>query len=142
MENSVNWVMGISVAGLCGVWLRVLFVSWLVPWLCCSVAPWVAVAIVNVLGCLLIGYFYALLMGKPESVHWLAWKAPITLGFLGGFTTFSSFAWDAFSLYQQWRSTAQQELLVQFAVTLLLQPLLGVLAVGVGFFGGKYLLAR
>ena len=27
MENSVNWVMGISVAGLCGVWLRVLFVS-------------------------------------------------------------------------------------------------------------------
>jgi CrcB protein len=141
MENSVNWVIGISVAGLCGVWLRVLLVSWLAYWFNGDSA-WLIVGIVNVVGCLLMGGFYGAIEGKPDSSYWLLLKAPITLGFLGGFTTFSSFAWDAFTLYQQWRNTAQVEALTQVACTLLLQPVLGLCAVGFGFWGMKHLLYR
>jgi fluoride ion exporter CrcB/FEX len=66
----------------------------------------------------------------------------MTTGFLGGFTTFSSFAWDAFTLWQQWRNTQAQDVLVQFLMTLFLQPLLGVVGVGIGFWVSKLIVLR
>lgn len=54
---------------------------------------------VNVLGSFLMGVFYILIVDRnllsPE------WRSVITAGFLGAFTTFSTFALEAFTLWQQ-----------------------------------------
>ena len=56
--------------------------------------PWPTL-VANVLGCLLIGYFYAHAPSwhlKPETTLLL------TTGLCGGFTTFSTFSWESFHL--------------------------------------------
>jgi len=59
--------------------------------------PW-GIFVVNVLGCLLIGIVAGIL------IHRMAlgpiWRAGILIGFLGGFTTFSSFSLDTITLLQ------------------------------------------
>jgi CrcB protein len=49
---------------------------------------------VNLLGCLLIGFASAFLVTQPK------YSLVLITGFLGGFTTFSSFGLDAFGLLQ------------------------------------------
>ncbi len=53
--------------------------------------------VVNLLGCFLIGLFSAILDTKFISID-ENFKNYITIGFLGGFTTFSSFSQDFFNL--------------------------------------------
>ena len=56
--------------------------------------PWPTL-VANVLGCLLIGYFYANAPSwhlKPETTLLL------TTGLCGGFTTFSTFSWESLHL--------------------------------------------
>lgn len=56
--------------------------------------PWPTL-VANVLGCLLIGYFYAHAPSwhlKPEATLLL------TTGLCGGFTTFSTFSWESLNL--------------------------------------------
>ena len=60
--------------------------------------------IVNLIGCFLIGGIgqYALLhLSFPPE-----WRIGLTVGFLGGFTTFSSFGWETVRMLQdgQWRN--------------------------------------
>ena len=59
---------------------------------------------VNLMGCLLIGGIgeYALLhLSFPPE-----WRIGITVGFIGGFTTFSTYCWEIVRMLQdgQWRS--------------------------------------
>lgn len=51
--------------------------------------------IVNILGCLLIG----ILASQGEKFFGIE-KTYLSLGFLGGFTTFSTFAFDSIQLFQ------------------------------------------
>ncbi len=53
--------------------------------------------VVNLLGCFLIGLFSGMLDTKFISID-ENFKNYITIGFLGGFTTFSSFSQDFFNL--------------------------------------------
>ncbi|HUB59670.1 MAG TPA: fluoride efflux transporter CrcB [Puia sp.] len=48
--------------------------------------------LVNVAGCLLIGIFYAL--AERGNLLTPEWRAFLTTGFCGGFTTFSTFAYE------------------------------------------------
>lgn len=54
--------------------------------------------IVNILGCLLIG----LILGTSEKENWMNdnWRIFLAIGFCGGFTTFSSFAYENLSMLQ------------------------------------------
>lgn len=53
---------------------------------------------VNVVGCLLIGYFFGLFMLRPDVP--LEVRAGLIVGFLGGLTTFSSFSLDTLRLLE------------------------------------------
>ncbi len=57
--------------------------------------------IVNLLGCFVIGYTHGLLIDRVREEYRLA----IVVGFLGGFTTFSTFAWDTAGLLRDGQTT-------------------------------------
>jgi len=81
---------------------------------------------VNVVGCLLIGF----LAGLAESRLILTTDARLFLvvGIVGGFTTFSAFAWETFSLARSTQGIA--------ALNIALQLILGLLAVWIGHLLG------
>ncbi len=54
---------------------------------------------VNILGCLLIGFLSVIFMERLAVSS--IWRAAILIGFLGGFTTFSSFSLETFNLLEQ-----------------------------------------
>ncbi|MEJ2442045.1 MAG: fluoride efflux transporter CrcB [Exilibacterium sp.] len=57
-----------------------------------------ATLIVNVIGSFLIGVFYVLIIEKGLIDP--AWRNVLMAGFLGAFTTFSTFSLDALNLWQ------------------------------------------
>jgi CrcB protein len=65
--------------------------------------PW-ATFTVNVLGSFLIGIFFVMVVEKSELAPEV--RSVLLVGFLGAFTTFSTFSLDAFSLFQQGETLA------------------------------------
>jgi CrcB protein len=60
--------------------------------------PW-GTFFVNVAGSLLLGVLYAVMLRKADITEY--WRLFLGVGFCGGFTTFSAFAWENFGLIQQ-----------------------------------------
>ncbi len=84
----------------------------------------VGTLVVNVLGCLLIGWLGAALTGRLLIRE--EYRLAIIVGILGGFTTFSAFGWETFALIndgQYARAAANAGLSV----------LVGIAAVGAGY---------
>jgi fluoride exporter len=81
----------------------------------------------NLIGCLLIGIIYGLV-----KTHHPSWISPLAVtGFLGGFTTFSTFALDAQKLIQAGN--------LALAITYILLSVIGGLALS---FAGYYFTQR
>ena len=89
-----------------------------------SLFPWGTLA-VNLLGCLLIGGFAALFVAHANIRE--EYRLGITIGVLGGFTTFSTFGFESFKLIEQGKLGLA--LLNMFA-----SCGLGLLAVAVGYW--------
>jgi CrcB protein len=87
---------------------------------------------VNAVGCLLIGFLAGL--AETRSVFTSEVRLFVFIGILGGFTTYSSFALETFSL-------ARETQLVAASMNIALQLVLGLIAVWIGnvlahFLGG------
>ncbi|MCS5637755.1 MAG: fluoride efflux transporter CrcB [Myxococcota bacterium] len=63
----------------------------------------VGTLVVNLVGCLLIGVIAAYSMGPTALREEYRWA--LTVGFLGGFTTFAAFGFETFALFEN-RHTA------------------------------------
>lgn len=84
----------------------------------------VAIFLTNILGSLLIGSAYGFAQSRVIASE--ATLLAVTTGFLGGFTTFSTFSWQSLVLFQQGRWLMLSSYVVG-------TPVLGVLATALGF---------
>jgi fluoride exporter len=55
--------------------------------------------VINVTGCFLIGFLMTMLTERSKVDP--AWRLLLVVGFLGGYTTFSSFAWETYSTVRE-----------------------------------------
>lgn len=85
-----------------------------------------ATALVNLVGCFVIGFLAGLVASHRMTMS-PAWRAFVFVGILGGFTTFSSFGLDTFSLAHGGRP-------VYAAVNVLVQVVVGLSLVAAGYF--------
>ncbi len=90
----MNW-LAVALGGALGSLVRYALSLWLAT--PAGQFPW-ATFTVNVLGCGIMGIFYGLIVVKQL---WPGdWRPFLMVGLLGGFTTFSAFALETFTLWQ------------------------------------------
>ncbi len=90
-----------------------------------TVFPFATMSI-NVVGSLLIGFFWGFLPIAEKNSYMVL----LTIGFCGGFTTFSAFSWESFNLLKQGD-------LLLFFTYVLLSVIFCLLAVWGGYTIGK-----
>lgn len=93
-------VLGLAAAGAVGTVARVLLSSWVQRWIRVDLP--VGTAVVNVLGCFLFGVAFASFEGRLASFS--GYRLIVLAGFMGGFTTFSSYMFDTHRLLEQGRA--------------------------------------
>jgi len=92
-----------------------------------SAFPW-STFVVNVTGCFLVGLVVSALVDRHEAPAWL--RVGLVLGFVGAYTTFSTFAQDLYDL-----TTARQY--AEATLDLTVSVVVGVLAVVAGTALGR-----
>ncbi len=80
--------------------------------------------LVNVAGCLLIGVAFVLLVERNHID--LEWRNAINVGFIGAFTTFSTFSMDALGLLEQGQISLAIIYIVSSVVICILAAWLGL----------------
>ncbi len=88
----------IGIAGFCGSVSRYLVAGWASSLLSLGRFP-IGTMTVNVIGSLLLGFIYTLSIDRL-AIH-PDLKLAITVGFLGSFTTFSTFSLETFNLFKE-----------------------------------------
>jgi CrcB protein len=94
-----------------------------------AVFPW-ATFTINISGCLLIGVVVAALVDRHHAPAWL--RTGLVVGFIGGYTTFSTFAQEGLDVMREGQSVVA--LLYAFA-----SVLIGLAAVYAGIAVGRVL---
>ena len=86
---------------------------------------------VNASGSLLMGFLFVLIMERIDGVG-PAWRSLLLIGFLGGYTTFSSFSIETMSLFENgaWLSAG---------VNILLSVVVCISLTWLGMLGGRQL---
>jgi len=93
----MNTVVAVALGGMLGCLLRFAISDWSVSRF--PAHSYLATLVVNLFGCLLIGWCYGFFMSRPEVVS-AALRAGLMAGFLGGLTTFSTFSVDTMRLIE------------------------------------------
>lgn len=85
--------------------------------------------VVNVSGCFLMGLLFIVLLERFNGIG-SELRALLLIGFLGGYTTFSSFSMETFNLFENgdWLNAT---------LNILLSVLLCILAIWAGVIGGR-----
>jgi CrcB protein len=112
----------VGAGGFLGAILRYAIGGWVHGFLQNAWFPY-GTLVVNVAGCLLIGFLAGL--AEQRSLLGPELRVFLFIGILGGFTTFSSFAYETFSLARDAENLAA-------AVNIFAQLLLGLLGVWFG----------
>jgi len=125
----LNQLMIVGAGGFIGSVLRFMVGGWVQRLAVAGLFPY-GTLVVNVLGCLLIGFLgglaeYRQLLGPGQRLF-------LMIGVLGGFTTFSTFAFETLSL-------AQDAELAKAIANTSLQVVLGFAAAFAGFVGARYI---
>ena len=89
-------VLGVFLGGAIGALSRYGLDAW-IERNTVSDFPW-ATFVVNVSGCLVVGFLIAALVDRRHAPAWL--RAALVVGFCGGFTTFSTFAQETVDLLE------------------------------------------
>lgn len=92
----IRMLVAVTCGGVVGTLLRFAVSTWVgTQW---PRHYFLATLAVNLLGCLLIGYLYALFALRPDITPEI--RAALIIGFLGALTTFSSFSLDTLRLLE------------------------------------------
>ncbi|HTQ61483.1 MAG TPA: fluoride efflux transporter CrcB [Candidatus Solibacter sp.] len=84
--------------------------------------------VINCTGCFLLGFIVTLM---AERTHWSPnWRFLLPIGFIGAYTTFSTFEYETF------RAMQDGELVVAF-LNVAISVIVGFLAVWLGMIAGK-----
>ena len=119
-------ILVVFIGGGTGAVLRYLAGVWAVKVL--NVNLPVSTFVVNIAGCFILGFLFALFVSKPEVNP--ALKLALTAGFCGGLTTFSTFSLELFEMLKN----AQY---MQVLVYLVSSLAVGLLAVWIGVNSAK-----
>lgn len=122
----MNQILGIMLGGAIGALLRYLISNGIYAWLGRGF-PYGTLA-VNVIGSFLMGVLTILLIEKGDVSEVL--KLTLLVGFLGAFTTFSTFSMDTINLISQGQ-------IVRACLNMLLNVGICVIAVWIGIITGK-----
>jgi len=116
----MKYLLFVALGGAGGAVSRYLLANWIHEWWEGHVP--IGTLLVNVLGSLLIGVFYVMVVEKG-LVH-PDWRGVLIVGFLGAFTTFSTFSLETVQLFEAGRT-------MHALAYMLASTLLCVLAAGV-----------
>ena len=119
-------ILVVFIGGGTGAVLRYLAGVWAVKVL--NVNLPVSTFVVNIAGCFILGFLFALFVSKPDINP--ALKLALTAGFCGGLTTFSTFSLELFEMLKN----AQY---IQVLVYLISSLTVGLLAVWIGVNSAK-----
>ena len=129
MSPALLWQMAVvGLGGFCGSVARFLL-SGIVHRVLPPVFPY-GTLVVNVLGCLAIGYFSGL--AQVRSLFGPSQRLFLLVGVLGGFTTFSTFAYETLAL-------AQGSEFLRAAVNIGASVTLGLAAAWLGYLSAQNL---
>jgi len=93
---STGQVIAVAVGGALGSALRFGVSSW-VHALVGRAFPYGTLA-VNIVGCLAMGFLFVWFLERMADAA--VWRAGVLIGLLGGFTTFSAFSMETFTLFE------------------------------------------
>jgi CrcB protein len=128
INPSLSQVLVVGAGGFIGSALRFLIGGWVQRLAVAGVFPF-GTLVVNVIGCLLIGFLGGL--AESRQIMEYGHRLFLMVGVLGGFTTYSAFALETLSLMNEGA-------VARALANMLLHLLLGFAAAAAGFFSVRY----